>query len=559
MQTIRTLIVDDEARIRRGIERLVHSCGDGWEVVATASDGREALDYFRASDGAVDLLITDVKMPEMDGLTLIREAKKSYSFYPLLISGYDDFQYLQAALREGAVDYLLKPVDREQFRARMAEIRGIVEGGRYQTQKRGEMEREAEKLRRSRQIQTLSYLTSMDIDAASLGYWVDDFPKGSYVLLSVRMDAMPVKTRHYKPSDWKAYFYALENIMAEVLDNHCAPADGQGWCWRGGEAEFWMLLYKDSDEADWGEAAHELAVKLQSSIQTYTPFSVSVSYGEPIEDLYLLPEAKRRALSLMNYRFLYGGNRIFRSELEQAESSAQQPESGQIDKELAGAARKLKRSVEQGNAEEAGENAKLLFELYDRIDSPSRLQRAVQNAMILIHSAGLENRAGAAGSPSLEEELHRAERATTLHELKQAVRSLMDRAITEIAEARRSGSRKPIEQAKSWIAEHLDQEITIKKIADQVYMNPTYFSEYFKLQTGETMLDYLTRQRIERAKELLADPRLKIQDVCGRIGYQDAKYFGRLFKQWTGQTPSKYRDGILAEKGGEEDSDSEEQ
>jgi two-component system response regulator YesN len=116
MQKIRTLIVDDEARIRRGIERLVHSCGDDWEVVATASDGREALDCFHRLQGAIDLLITDVKMPEMDGLTLIKEAKKQYSFYPLLISGYDDFSYLQTALREGALDYLLKPVERAHLR-----------------------------------------------------------------------------------------------------------------------------------------------------------------------------------------------------------------------------------------------------------------------------------------------------------------------------------------------------------------------------------------------------------------------------------------------------------
>src|SRR5262245_38134907 len=99
MTTIKVLIVDDEARIRRGIERLVLSCGEAWEVVATASDGREALDYFEQTGGGVDLLITDVKMPEMDGLTLIKEAKKRFSFYPLLISGFDDFTYVQTALR----------------------------------------------------------------------------------------------------------------------------------------------------------------------------------------------------------------------------------------------------------------------------------------------------------------------------------------------------------------------------------------------------------------------------------------------------------------------------
>lgn len=210
MQTIKTLIVDDEARIRRGIERLVNSCGDEFEVVATASDGMEALDCFRAAHGTIDLLITDVKMPEMDGLTLIKEAKKTYSFYPLLISGYDDFAYLQTALREGALDYLLKPVDREQFRQRMSEIGTIINNERYQNQRRGEMERGESKLAHTRQVQTLSYITSMDMDMTTLGYWVDEFPKGSYLLFHIRMDTLPVKTRAFKANDWKAYFYALE-------------------------------------------------------------------------------------------------------------------------------------------------------------------------------------------------------------------------------------------------------------------------------------------------------------------------------------------------------------
>ncbi|QJD86451.1 response regulator transcription factor [Cohnella herbarum] len=543
MQKIRTLIVDDEARIRRGIERLVRSCGEDWEIVATASDGEEALECFHQHQGAIDLLITDVKMPEMDGLTLIKEAKKQYSFYPLLISGYDDYAYLQTAMREGALDYLLKPVDREQFRSRMAEIRTIINNGRYQTLKRGEMERESEKLKKSRQIQTLSYITSVGIDMTTLGYWVDEFPKGTYVLLSIRMDTLPVKTRSYKANDWKAYFYALENIMTEVLDDQFRQTDRLGWNWRGAESDFWMLLFSPDPEYEWDNAAHDLALRVRSAIQTYTPFSVSVAYGDAIEDLYLLPEAKRQALALMNYRFLNGGNRVFRP----LGMSDEGKPAGTGDKDLSPIAQKLKRSVEQGNSAEASEMTKQFFDQLDRLESPAQLQNAVQNAMILIHSAGLESNRGIANSATLEEELHKAERATNLQELKTCVKQLTDRVIEDIRKIRENSNLKPVEQAKGWINERLDQEITIKKIADQVYMNPTYFSELFKMQTGETVLDYLTRQRIDRAKELLGDHKLKLQDICGRIGYQDVKYFSRLFKHSTGQTPSKFREQLLVQ------------
>jgi len=550
MKKIRVMIVDDEARIRRGIERLVHSCGDDWEVVATASDGREALEVLHQIQGRIDLLITDVKMPEMDGLTLIKEAKIHYSFYPLLISGYDDYAYLQTALREGALDYLLKPVDREQFRLRMAEIRTIISKGRYQSHKREELERESEKLKKTRLTQTLSYITSMGIDMTTLGYWVDEFPRGAYVLLSIRLDTLPVKTRSYKPSDWKAYYYILENIISELLDNQFQHTDRQGWCWRGGESDFWMLLFSPDSDFDWEICAHELALKLRSAIQTYTPFSVSIAFGNAIEDLYLLPEAKRQATALMNYRFLSGGNQVFRPTNEAGNIQEVKPLHS-IDRNLSAIAQRLKRSVLQGNSEEAEESLRQFCEQLDRLDSPSLLRKTVQNAIVLVHSAELESRCGLTNEVPLEDVLNKVERSTSLQELKQCVKQLTDRVVGDIRKARASSNMKPVEQARNWIQDNLDQEITIKKIADQVYMNPTYFSEYFKMQTGETILDYLTRQRMDRAKALLVDQRLKLQAICGRVGYQDVKYFSRLFKQWTGQTPSKFREQFIIQRGDE--------
>lgn len=100
----------------------------------------------------------------------------------------------------------------------------------------------------------------------------------------------------------------------------------------------------------------------------------------------------------------------------------------------------------------------------------------------------------------------------------------------------------PIQVAKEWIKNNLGENISIKKIAQQVYMNPNYFCDYFKNQTGETILDYVTSARLEKAKELLEKTDLKIYDIAISVGYQDTKYFSRLFKQWLGQTPSQFRD-----------------
>nr|WP_255570441.1 AraC family transcriptional regulator [Cohnella sp. CFH 77786] len=530
------MIVDDEARIRRGIERLVLSCGEGWEVAAAVSDGFEALEYLRRSGGGVDLLITDVKMPEMDGLELIREAKKHYTFYPLVISGYDDFAYVRSALREGALDYLLKPVDREQFRERMADIRNQIASGRYRVLKWGEMEKEAAKLKESRQSRTLAAVTSAEADLASFGYWVEEFPTGRYLLSCIRLDTLPVKARSYSAKDWKAYYYALENMIGEIAGSFADGADRQAWYWRGADSDFWTLLQSGDAERDVGEDAYAMAERIRSAIRTYTPFSVSVSFGEPFEDLYLLPDAKRQALHLMNYRLIYGDNQVFRPAQEKADNRVN------ASSDFLALAQQLKRSIEQTRASQSAELVDKLFDKLERLDSPELLQSVLQNVVILIHSARVESQGSIGRSTPVEQELAQLKKAAHLSELKRQVNRLAGQAIRDIEASRDSGSAGPVEQAKAWIREHLGHDLTIKKIADQVHMNPTYFCECFKLQTGETILDYLTALRIGKAKELLLDPGMKLSDVSPRVGYQDAKYFSRLFKQWTGQTPTQYRD-----------------
>lgn len=543
MHRIRTLIVDDEPRIRRGIERLIVSCGERFEVVAVLSDGKEALDYLHQCGGAVDLVISDVKMPEMDGLTFVKEARAHYAFYSLFISGYDDFDYLRAALREGAIDYVLKPVDREQFRLRMAEIEERIAGDRTRQLKLGELEQQAGRLKRTRQTQALSYTTSPGVDLTRLGYWVEEFPRGRYQLMYVSLDVLPVKSRSYTVKDWEAYFYALENILEELVHAHAAQTGGSGWCWRGGQSDFWTLLHLSEEGAAEHDALTELADRIRSAFRLYTPFSASIACCEAIEDLYLLPEAKRQCLSLIQYRLVEGGNRLFRPKQYPGDAAESSGTAGM----LPPAADKIRLAVEQARLDEALAQMKLFFEQVEKRESPAAILPAVQNLLILIHSASLTGSGHSGFAVSLEETFDKLQRAAHLHELKQEVQKRIAEAVRGIEETR-TGSRQstPVDQAKAWIREHLAGELTIKRIADHVHMNPTYFCECFKVQCGETVLDYVTRMRMEFAKELLQDPGLRLQELSVQVGYQDVKYFSRLFKQWSGATPSQYREQLAA-------------
>jgi two-component system response regulator YesN len=115
-------------------------------------------------------------------------------------------------------------------------------------------------------------------------------------------------------------------------------------------------------------------------------------------------------------------------------------------------------------------------------------------------------------------------------------------ASASLREKRRDSDRTPVEQAKRWIREHLEEPLTIQAIAGQIPMNPTYFCELFKMHTGETVLDHVKRLRMEEAARLLLETDGKLHEIADRIGYKDVKYFSSQFKKHFGVLPSKYKD-----------------
>lgn len=125
---IKVVIVDDESRIRQGIERLILSNGDEWEVVGTYLNGFECLKNIEACNLHFDVLFTDMKMPVMSGLELLARLNEmtGKSFHSVVISGYDDFKFIQSAMREGAMDYLLKPIDREEMQKCLNKIKATI-------------------------------------------------------------------------------------------------------------------------------------------------------------------------------------------------------------------------------------------------------------------------------------------------------------------------------------------------------------------------------------------------------------------------------------------------
>jgi len=539
MTQIRTVIVDDEGRIRRGIERMVRSLGEEWDIVGTFSDGLEVYEAVLNQSLSFDLLISDIRMPEMDGLTLNKKLKNHLSFLTIFISGYDDFEYLQTALRDGAVNYILKPIDKEQFQIQMDEVKQKIQKVYEEKQEWLTMQEKASQLEYTKQLQLLSEMTWKDEKDIAYLDWVRQFPSGCYQLLHVSVDHVFSQTREFAPEDWTTWSQAIETILTETVSTFTQVQKINSWWWRGSKFSYWILLQIEARVThEYSLVTQQMAERLRVSIQKITPFTASLAIGHEFNDLALFSNMKNALLTLLQFRIIQGGNQVFHTDSFQ-EIKTRKVKG--ISSSILKYTEQVINSFVQGKKDDLLLALQGFFREIETISSPVMINEAVHFLLIGIANHWIQNDGYHEDQNLLSDALNITKQAANFVQLKDNVKLWILHVLEKMAGLKKE-QQNPIQVAKEWIKNNLGDNITIKKIAQQVYMNPNYFCDYFKNQTGETILDYVTSARLEKAKELLEKTDLKIYDIALSVGYQDTKYFSRLFKQWLGQTPSQFRD-----------------
>lgn len=538
------IIVDDEPRLRRRIEKIVQNNGKEWEILGTFGNGIEVLEFLKDNQVLLDLLITDVKMPEMDGLSLMNEIKNlntENEFTSIIISGYDDFQFLQKAIREGAFDYLLKPINRNQFIELLQKVKGSIEQTRHKNLKWKDLMKQTEKLTSTVQTQLLTEAVSSEPEDIAKMYWIKDFPDGLYQMLYVSVDEFPAKTRDYSDNDWGMMAYAVENIIDEVIMKFTpSPSEQLGWWWRDSGFHFWVLLYnsvKEKDEECF-KTGEKFSRELKSCLHKYTSFSFSIALSKPFEDLCILPELKKELQSLIRMRMFNGGNNIFSPNLTR-ELEIKKDNKSFVSNDMKAFSEKITAMLGQSETVKIKKELQELFKKITKLRSPAEVQYAIQYLIIYMYKVWMEDMEMFLND--LDNTFQTIKSESNLHRLESLVTQMVLQVHTKKRAYQEDPVHAPVMKVKMWINEHLGHKITIKDLSDLVYMNPTYFCEYFKKETGKTILDYITDVRLERAKDLLQNPELKITEISQLLGYQDTKYFSRLFKRKWGCLPSEFK------------------
>lgn len=532
------VIVDDEPTVRFGLRNYFRWHDFGIEVAGDADDGLTGLELIEQVKP--DIVLTDVRMLHMDGIRMashIRE--KAPDTKIVFVSGHDDADYLKSALQVNAVDYIFKPVNMQELQTVIERVTRELEAQRKERRLVADMQ---VKLTQSLPLLREKFLMSIIRDEirhvqriqnrldflelrlpAEAPYWV--------IVVQIDDNAQFMEARTER--DQQLLAYAVLNVCQELIGRLL-----NGYAFENRSGEFVGILYGDEAQEALEDQLFLLAEEIRDNVAQWLKLSVTIGIGERVSALSSLPISYARAREAADRKWYLGKNRVITMDsLETDEESPYRLDSSRNEQFLsllkAGEPEPLLRELDRW-FERVARNRKDGFQ-YGRIFSLELL--LLSNRLLLelnIHDAGLEKQ---------ETELWgRMNKLETIREVRELLEAHLLDVCGRIQEKRSGKARNVIERIRAVMDSRYADNLTIADIAQNVFLSSTYVSLLFKQETGETVYEYLTKVRMERAKELLRDPRFKFYEVCEAVGYSDPSHFTKIFKKYTGFTPSGFRD-----------------
>ena len=541
---LKIFLAEDEVVVRETIKRMIPWEELGFELVGEAADGEMALPLLIRQQP--DLLITDIKMPFMDGLTLARLAKKEIpGLKVVILSGYDDFNYAKQAIGIGVEDYLLKPITKNALIERLSEIRSRYEHEKTQKEYYEKFQREMQAYEKNSSRDFFEALVGGSMDmmevykrAEKLGL---DIVAEAYNVLIFTMNCdEDFSGQRDEYSSWEA-----ESL--ELLENFFA-GHSSAMLFRSNIFSYGVLLkgQRETIEENTRACVDEIR-KILSRQDGRREWFLAV--GQSVERLSQIQKCSHTASSAFSQRYLYDENILYYDEMETMEHPGGQAETEdnaylqKVDVNALNPAI-LQKFLSNGLQEETENFVKDYFYAIGQEPMESLVFRnyVILNVRFSVISfiKGLGCDTNEMESADTEEVL--AESGKNMESAIAYAKKMISQAIEIRDQNSGNKNRSILKTAVDFIDSHyMDEEISLNTVANVANVSSNHFSALFSQNMGQTFIEYLTSLRMNKAKELLRCTGMRSSEIAGEIGYKDAHYFSYLFKKTQGMTPSDYR------------------
>ncbi|TCL61777.1 AraC family two component transcriptional regulator [Hydrogenispora ethanolica] len=527
------LIVDDEALIRNGIAQAVPWRELAIDEVRTAAGGAEALalmDSWRP-----DVVLTDIRMPGLDGLELLDRVRQlNPEAKVVILSGFDDFAYAQAALKLGAFDYLLKTSDIHDLVEVLGRALAALRSDR-EKQRRLEL---ATPLLRERYLNRLLYGGHPPAEFhEGLRLLGPGFGTASFLIALAELRSPEVAAM----SDEDREFGKV--LVMEVVEELLGDG-GSGFEGRDDELIVLGMNQAGLPEAAFREEFGRCCQQLLEAVAARFGLRLSIGISLPNPDWQTIRQSYHQAKQALECTGLAAGKIAWFEAAANRCAAPTRPISSGQEKVLLAALR-------------VGDRAAVLESVQTIIGGiaqwpPIRLPQLRQTGIELF-SIALRvlpefeiDAAELYGKDFLYFE--EMQRIGSLEQLRQWLFAKLTLLADYIRDHKILKHKQVVEEARSYMAEHYHEPLTLNRLAGVVHMSPNYFSSVFSNELGQSFLEYLTELRVEKAKQRLGDPDAKAFEVGAGVGYENPQYFSKIFKKYTGMTPTEYREALRRER-----------
>ncbi len=532
------LIIDDDHMIRNGIKNAICWQEHGIYAVETAENGEEGQEVFRTF--MPDIILTDIRMPGMDGLELLKTVRESNPDVKVIIlSGYDDFSYARTALKYGAFDYLLKTANIEELQNVIIKAKQSIDSDREKKNLYLKLRQQLNMslpLLKYRYLNELIYGCTTPENVLKKLEFIDiKFKNMTYILSVSAIDNYAKLSEQVSEEELLLYKLGIINIMEEVISE-------VGICFETRNEEFVFIYFHDSDLSN-EENMKTFLTRSEKVIDTvFNIFEINLStgIGSTSDSLSDIKKCFLEAKKALDHKLFTGvGSIVHIDDISNFLNINFQLDTEYENKLL--------------SALRVGEKKTVLLTLngiFQQLQAQKNTH-IINFTKICIELLGMASRVLSEFDSGMEEvlgtEILYFEEIRKYRNFEQArnwILSVFEKVCSYILNTKILRARKIVETAKSYIDEHFNENISLIKISELVHMSPNYFSSLFSNEMGQSLMEYVANRRMEKAKQLLGQKDSKASEVGDRVGYDNPYYFSRIFKKYTGMSPIEYKESM---------------
>ncbi len=524
----KVLLVEDEAIVRVALKSLIDWQANGFDLKFEATNGKQALEILEQYPD-IDIVITDINMPIMDGISLIKEIQNS-SLDPsiIVLSAYDDYSIVRNAFKLGAYDYIVKSeMDTDEI---LNLLRKIKDHKEENTKKLTTTYSRFEKAIFLKEI-----LEETDIDKIQFikkRYQVQ-INRKNIVVCSLLIDNFESVKERYQQDNLNSFSKGIVEIVVQVLEK----VENSEFIIISPNEYALIVCFDENSELIIYEQIEQVLMHIRHNVFHYMDITFSAGISYIFSGLEELKDIYTEALANAKYRFVLGkGKNIYSKDIVRI-NKCQKENITQFKDIL----------IEGLNENNKDKIMKGLKDILDKVDVGREVEKNEITAyyMELLYTIIYFLNENSYEKKNIFEHntnfLSKVYTFDTKVEMDKWIYNLVGNLIDYMLDCLDHHNSPIIKRAKEYVQLNYMKKITLLEISEHLNLSEGYFSGFFTQKEGENFSQYLTKYRIEKAKNLLKYSDQKIYEICSAVGYENVEHFSRIFKKIVSTSPKRYR------------------